>query len=648
MAYRLKREDQTYKKASKMAQGKINVSTENIFPIIKKFLYSDHEIFLRELVSNAVDATSKLKTLGQLGEFSGSVENSRVEVKIDKEAGTLTISDSGIGMSEEEMEKYLNQVAFSGAEEFLQKYEGKTEDAGIIGHFGLGFYSAFMVSKKVEVISKSFTDAPSVKWECDGSPEYSITPAERAERGTDIILYIDEESKEFLEEDRISGILSKYCKFLPVEIKFGTRKTWVENENGEKDEEGNIKKEEKEVENIINNPSPAWTKKPADLDSEAYQAFYQELYPMTPEEPLFNIHLNVDYPFKLTGILYFPKLKNNIQLQRNKIQLYSNQVFITDSVENIVPEFLTLLHGVIDSPDIPLNVSRSYLQEDGNVKKISSHITKKVADKLVSMFKNDRADFEQKWDDIKVFIEYGSLTDEKFYDRVKKAILLKSVDGTYSTIEDYKAKIAEKQTDKNEDVIVLYSNDKDGQHSFIEAAQNRGYDVIELDSQLTSHWVQMAESKNEKLKFVRVDADTVDKLIQKEETIESSLTEDQQNELKPVFESAFEAGKFQVQFESLTEEDAPVMITRPEFMRRMKEQQEMGGGGFTAFGNFPEMMNLVVNSNHPLVSKILIEQDEEKKKSLSKQAVDLALLSQNMLTGKALTDFVKRSVSLID
>ena len=630
-----------------MAQGKINVQTENIFPIIKKFLYSDHEIFLRELVSNAVDASSKLKALQKMGEFTGELGELRVEVKVDKEAGTLTISDNGIGMTEEEVEKYLNQVAFSGAEEFLQKYEGKTEDTGIIGHFGLGFYSAFMVAKQVDVVTRSFTDAPAVKWTCDGSPEYTIDAIEKEGRGTDIILHIDEDSKEFLEDSRIEGILTKYCKFLPIEIKFGLKSNWEEDPNGEKDEQGNVKQVETKVDNVINNPSPAWNKTPANLKPEDYKDFYRELYPSSFEEPLFNIHLNVDYPFKLTGILYFPKLQNNIQLQRNKIQLYSNQVFITDSVENIVPEFLTMLHGVIDSPDIPLNVSRSYLQEDGNVKKISSHITKKVADKLSSMFKNDRDDFQAKWDDIKVFIEYGTLTDDKFFDRIKGATLLKNTDGEYATFEEYKTKISEKQTDKNNNVVHLYANNVEEQYSFIEAAKNRGYDVILLDSPLTSHYIQMLESKLENSKFVRVDADTIDKLIEKEETIESNLTEDQQKELQPVIESVVEKEKFTVQFESLTENDDPIIITQPEFMRRMKEQQQVGGG-MMGMGSLPDMFNLVVNSNHPLVSKILVEQDGDKKKALSKQAVDLALLSQNMLKGKELAEFIKRSVNLID
>jgi molecular chaperone HtpG len=630
-----------------MATGKIDVQTENIFPIIKKFLYSDHEIFLRELVSNAVDASSKLKALSKMGEYNGDVENLRVRVSLDADAKTLTISDSGVGMSEEEVGKYLNQVAFSGAEEFLKKYEGKAEDSGIIGHFGLGFYSAFMVASKVEVVTKSFTDTPAVKWECDGSPEYTISEATRDERGTDIILHIDEDSKEFLEKDRVQGILDKYCKFLPVEIQFGTKTTWEDDPDGAKDDEGNVKRIEKEVDNVINNPTPAWTKKPADLSDEDYKNFYRELYPMSFEEPLFHIHLNVDYPFKLTGILYFPKLKNNIQLQKNKIQLYSNQVFITDSVENIVPEFLTLLHGVIDSPDIPLNVSRSYLQEDGNVKKISSHITKKVADKLARMFKNDREDFEKKWDDTKVFIEYGMLTDEKFAEKIKPTVLLKNTDGKYATIEEHRDAIKEKQTDKNDTTVILYATNEEEQYAYIESAKNRGYEVVILDSPLTSHWVQQLEMKEEKVSFKRVDADTLEKLIEKEDAVASNLSEDQENELKPVFETAASNSSFTVQFEALNENDDPVVITQPEFMRRMKEQQEVGGG-MMGMGNMPDMYNLVVNANHPLVSKILVEQDADKRQSLSKQAVDLAKLSQGMLKGKDLTDFIKRSVDMID
>lgn len=631
-----------------MAKGKIKVESENIFPVIKKFLYSDHEIFLRELVSNAVDATLKLNVLSKTGDFKGSLEGLQVEVSVDKKAGTLTVSDKGIGMTEEETKKYLNQVAFSGAEEFLKKYEGQTKDSGIIGHFGLGFYSAFMVSKKVEVQSLSYkNDSEPVKWECDGNPEYKTSKGQRTEHGTDVIIYIDDESKEFLKEDRIRGILDKYCKFLPVPIKFGTRSEWIDDPSGEKDENDHPKQIEQKVDNIINNPQPAWTKKPKDLSDEDYKTFYHELYPTTFEDPLFHIHLNVDHPFHLTGILYFPRLKNNIQLQKNKIQLYSNQVFITDSVENIVPEFLTLLHGVIDSPDIPLNVSRSFLQEDRQVKQISSHISKKVADKLASLFKKDREDFASKWDDIKVFMEYGALTDEKFFDRIKKALLFKNSDGEFFTIEEYKEKVREAQTDKDGKLVHLYTNDPDGQHQFVTMAKNKGYDVLVLDSPLTPHFVQFLEQKLDNASFTRVDSDSIDKLIKKEDTAKSNLTEDQEKELKELLENIVDKQQYTVQFEALTENDQPLTITQPEFFRRMKEQQALGGGMMMS-GNFPDMYNLVVNANHPLVSKILVEQDAEKKANLAEQAVDLARLSQNMLTGEKLTRFIQRSVALID
>jgi len=631
-----------------MAKGKIKVQTENIFPIIKKFLYSDHEIFLRELVSNAVDATSKLLTLSKLGEFKGKIGTTTIEVVLDKDAKTLSIKDRGIGMNAEEMKKYLNQVAFSGAEEFLKKYEGKADDAGIIGNFGLGFYSSFMVAEKVDVDSLSFKEGESAaKWTCDGSPEYSLTKGQRSERGTTITLHIAPDSEEFLDESRIAGILNKYCKFLPIEIKFGTRTEQIDDPEGNKDDEGNIKKVEKEVDNIVNNTHPLWKKNPSELETGDYQNFYRELYPSTFEQPLFNIHLNVDYPFNLTGVLYFPKLSKNMELQRNKIQLYSNQVFITDSVEEIVPEFLTLLHGVIDSPDIPLNVSRSYLQSDGNVKKISSHITKKVADKLLEMFKKDREDYEAKWDDIKVFIEYGVLTDDKFYDRIKDAILFKNVDGKYFTLEEYKDHIKANQTDKNENLIALYANDVDEQHQFIQTASNREYDVIILNSPLTSHFIQKLETAEEKLKFARVDSETIDKLIEKTDTPESNLTEDQINELKPVIEEVIDKEKFQVQFESLSEKDLPIIITQSEFFRRMKEQSQIGGGMF-GMGNLPDNYNLVVNSNHPFTSKILVETDSDKKRSLVKQATDLAMLSQGMLKGEKLSKFIERSLELMD
>ncbi|HAS36195.1 MAG TPA: molecular chaperone HtpG [Flavobacteriales bacterium] len=632
-----------------MAKGKINVQTENIFPIIKKFLYSDHEIFLRELVSNAVDASSKLKTLQKLGEFKGELGNTRIEVSIDAKAKTLTIKDRGIGMNADEVKKYLNQVAFSGAEEFLKKYEGKADDAGIIGNFGLGFYSAFMVASEVEVHSKSFREEDeAVKWSCDGSPNYTLTKSKKEDRGTEIVLHIAEDSKEFLEENRISGILNKYCKFLPQEIQFGTKTESVDDPSGEKDEAGNPKRIENEVDNIINNTSPAWKKMPADLKDEDYKAFYKELYPFTFDDPLFNIHLNVDYPFNLTGVLFFPKLSGNMELQKNKIQLYSNQVFITDSVEDIVPEFLTLLHGVIDSPDIPLNVSRSYLQSDSNVKKISSHISKKVADKLAEMFKKDRKDYESKWDDIRLFVEYGCLTDEKFFERMKGAILLKNTKGEFFTLEEYQTKIGELQKNKNDELIVLYTNNPEEQHQFIQSADKYNYDVVELSSPLSSHFIQKLEGGEETMRFARVDSDTMDKLIQKADAPETNLSEDQQNELKPVLESVVDKEKFSIVFESLPETEMPMLITRPEFMRRMKEQAETGGGGMFGGATLPDAYNLVVNSNHPLTSKILLEPNADKKKLLAKQAADLALLSQNMLKGEALSKFIERSVDIIE
>jgi len=631
-----------------MATGKINVQAENIFPIIKKFLYSDHEIFLRELVSNAVDATQKLKTLSKIGEFKGEVGDTKVEVKINKEEKTIQIIDKGIGMSEEEVKKYLNQLAFSGAEEFLKKHEGQAEQ--IIGHFGLGFYSAFMVSDHVTVETKSFKDEPAVIWECNGDPEFKIKKSKKENRGTIITLSVSEDSLEFLETQRLRGILDKYCKFLPVEIKFGTKTESIEDPSGEKDDKGEVKKIDNTIDDIINNPSPAWNKTPSELSTEDYEGFYNELYPMTFEKPLFNIHLNVDYPFNLTGILYFPKLSNanNLQLQKNKIQLYSNQVFITDSVEDIVPEFLTLLHGVIDSPDIPLNVSRSYLQSDGNVKKISGHITKKVADKLASMFKKDRADFEAKWDDIKIFMEYGMLTDEKFFDRAQKSFLLKDTEGKCYTFDEYKEKIKENQTNKDGKMVVLYSSNVNEQHAYIDAAKNRGYNVVEMASPLTAHLLQQLEMKLENVTFTRVDSDTIDKLVQKEEVEKHNLSEDQEKELTAIIEGVVEKEKYSVQLENLNEKDSPMMITQSEFMRRMKEQSAVGGGGMMGMGNMPDMFNLVVNANHPLISKILIETDADKKSKLAKQAADLAKLSQGLLVGSELTDFVKRSVELID
>jgi len=629
-------------------KGTINVQAENIFPIIKKFLYSDHEIFIRELVSNAVDATSKLKALSRMGEGPTDLGDTTIEIKLDEKKKTLHIIDKGIGMTQEEVEKYLNQVAFSGASEFLEKYEGKVDDAGIIGHFGLGFYSAFMVSKKVEVITKSWKDEPAVKWVCDGSPEFSVTKSKKEERGTEIILHIDDDSKEFLEEARISIILDKYCKFLPVAIKFGEKDIWEDDANGEKDDKGNVKQVKKEVDNIVNNPNPLWKKQPTDLKAEDYSAFYKELYPMTFEEPLFNIHINVDYPFNLTGVLYFPKLaKHKVELSKNKIQLYSNQVFITDSVENVVPEFLTLLHGVIDSPDIPLNVSRSYLQSDSNVKKISSHISKKVADKLAEMFKNDRADFEKKWPDMQVFMDYGLLTDEKFYERIQPTYLLKNTNDEFKTFDEYKEQIKEKQTDKDDNLVILYTNDAEAQHSLVVKANKKGYDVLEMNTPLTSHLVQQFEMKMDKIQFKRVDADALEKLIPKKDSAESNLTEDQKNALTPVIHNVVDKEKFSIQFESLDDNDPPMMITQSEFMRRMKEQAEVGGGMF-GMGNLPESFNLVVNSNHPLISKILLEEDDAKKAEMAKQAADLALLSKGMLKGEKLTAFIERSVNLIN
>lgn len=627
-----------------MQQGTINVQTENIFPIIKKFLYSDHEIFLRELVSNAVDATQKLKTLKDVGEVKVDLKKLRVEIILDKDAKTITVRDNGIGMTGEEIEKYINQIAFSGAEEFVNKYKDAKEQ--IIGHFGLGFYSSFMVAEKVDILSRSQQPkSEPVLWSCDGSPNYTMEETTKKTKGTDIILHIAEDSTEFLDESRIQAILDKYCKFLPVSIKFGTKIESIDNPKGEKDDDGNIKQEQVTVDNIINNPTPAWTKKPVDLSDEDYSAFYRELYPTTFEDPLFHIHLNVDYPFNLTGVLYFPKIKENIEIQKNKINLYSNQVFITDNVEDIVPEFLTLLHGVIDSPDIPLNVSRSYLQADSNVKKISGHITKKVADKLASMFKNDRPDFEQKWNDIKVFMEYGSLTDEKFYDKAADFMLFKDVDGKYHTYNEFIEKVGETQKDKNDRTIILYSSDEQAQHSFIETAKGRGYEVLVLDGPLISHLLSRIESKHTNVQFARVDSDTIDKLIQKEDEIPSKLSEKEQEELKPVIEGVVNKEKFQVSFESMSESDAPMIVTQSEFMRRMKEQQASGGGGM--FGAMPEMYNLVVNSNHPLIQSIIDEKKKGNKGKIAKQAADLALLSQGMLTGEDLSKFIERSIDMI-
>ncbi len=628
--------------------GKINVQTENIFPIIKKFLYSDNEIFLRELVSNAVDATQKLKALNNLGEMKGELGDLKIEVEVDKSSKTITIKDKGIGMTKEEIEKYITQIAFSGAEEFVNKYKDKVDKNVVIGHFGLGFYSAFMVAKKVEIFSLSFKDgAKAVHWECDGSPEYQIEEiGNRTQRGTNIVLHIADDCEEYLDNYKIEGLLTKYCKFLPVEIKFGTKKDWIDSD--EKDEKGEPKRKEIEVDNIINNPAPAWTRKPVDLKDEDYKSFYRELYPMQFDEPLFHIHLNVDYPFNLTGILYFPKLTNKLEMPKDRIQLYCNQVFVTDNVENIVPDFLTLLRGVIDSPDIPLNVSRSYLQADGNVKKISSHITKKVADKLEELFKKERADFEKKWDDIKIFVQYGMISDEKFYEKASKFALLKTTDSKYFTFEEFENHVKAVQTDKDKKVVYLYATNVQEQHAYIDSAKNRGYEVLLMETMLDPHYINHLESKLKDVSFVRVDSDTIDKLIKKDEAVSSKLSEDQQKELQPVIEEVISKEQFTVTFESLSEKDSPMLITRPEFMRRMKDMNQLGGGGAMGFyGNMPDMYNLVVNSNHPLVSKILNESDKEKQKNLAKQAADLALLSQGLLKGESLTNFIKRSVELI-
>ena len=627
-----------------MEKGTINVQSENIFPIIKKFLYSDTEIFLRELVSNAVDASQKLMTLAAAGEVKHEVKDLKVSVILDAKKKTITIRDNGIGMTAEEVNKYINEVAFSGAEEFLEKYKDKDPNS-IIGHFGLGFYSSFMVSKKVQIQTLSHKkDAVAVQWESMGDPTYELKEIKKEEVGTDIILHIDKDSKEFLEENRLTEILNKYCKFLPVEIEFGTKKEWIDDPKGKKDKDGNIEKVSIDVPNIINNTKPAWIKKPADLKEEDYKSFYNELYSFT-EEPLFNIHLNVDYPFNLTGILYFPRLKNQIDLQKNKIQLYSNQVFITDSVENIVPEFLTLLHGVIDSPDIPLNVSRSYLQSDGNVKKISNHITKKVADKLNGMFKKDRADFEKKWDDINVFIQYGVLTDEKFNEKAKAFSLFKNTKDEYFTFEEYKEKVKAAQTDKNEKLVFLYTHDKEEHHALIKTANDKGYDVLILDGPLSSHYIQKIEGELE-VSFARVDADTLDKIIAKEEDIPSKLDKEQEDSLTPLFEKVVDKEKYHIQVESLSEVEKPVLITQSEFMRRMKEQQAVGGGGMHMMGAMPEMYNLVINTNHELTTKIVSAKGKKQEK-LAKQAVDLALLSHGLLKGEDLTDFVERSFELI-
>lgn len=630
-------------------KGNINVTTENIFPIIKQFLYSDHEIFLRELVSNAVDATQKMKTLTTIGELKTDLNNLRVEVILDKKNKTITVRDNGIGMTSEEIDKYINQIAFSGAEEFVNKYKDADTKNSIIGHFGLGFYSAFMVAKEVEIITKSQqVNSKAVKWVCDGSPNFTMEDAKKKTKGTDIVLHVADDSTEFLEESRISNILNKYCKFLPVEIKFGTKTQKIDHPKGKKDEKGEIIKVEETSDNIINNTKPAWVKTPSNLKDEHYKSFYKELYPMELSDPLFNIHLNVDFPFKLTGILYFPKLKNNLEVQKNKINLYSNQVFITDNVENIVPEFLTLLHGVIDSPDIPLNVSRSYLQADGNVKKIASHITKKVADKLSRMFKKDREDFENKWDDVKVFIEYGMLTEQKFYDKAKDFSLYKNTDNKYYTFGEFSDKVKDSQKDKNGKTIILYTNDANEQHSFVKTATSKGYEVLELGGPLISHLISRIEADNKDIQFARVDAEIIDKLIEKEESTLSKLSEKEQEKLKAIFEDEVEKEKFTVHIQNMSSTDSPVVITQSEFMRRMKEQQQLsGGGGMQMFGSIPESYNLAVNSNHEVIINILKQKTKKKRTNLINQVLDLALLSQGMLKGEDLTSFIYRSVNLI-
>ncbi len=626
-------------------KGQIGVTTGNIFPIIKKFLYSDHEIFLREIVSNAVDATQKLKTLSDVGEFKGELGELSVKVSIDKEAGTLTVSDRGIGMNADEIDKYINQIALSSANDFLEQYKDNAN--AIIGHFGLGFYSTFMVAKKVEIVSKSHKGGDAVKWSCEGDPEFTMEKAEKEDRGTDIILYIDEENQEFLENHKIESLLNKYCKFLPIPIVFGKKQEWKDGENVETDED-----------NVINEVNPLWKQKPNELKDEDYTNFYRSLYPMTMDDPLFWIHLNVDYPFNLTGILYFPRIKNNVELQRNKIQLYSNQVFVTDSVEGIVPEFLTLLHGVIDSPDIPLNVSRSYLQSDNNVKKISNHITKKVADKLEEIFKKEREQFESKWDSLKIFVEYGMLTEGRFYDRATKFSLLKNIEGKYFTLDEYKTLIEGTQKDKDDTLVYLYATNTEDQYTFIEAAKQKGYDVLIMDGQLDVHWIGQLEQKLEKTKFVRVDSNTIDNLIEKEEIEEVNLSDTEKENLTESIKSLFptiDKTEFNITFKNLGEASQPIQITQDEFMRRMKEMSEMQPGmGF--YGEMPNMIQAVVNLEHPSIKSFADNiKDKSKDDSISlasenktiKQLVDLALLSYGLLKGEALSNFIKRSTDML-
>jgi len=624
-----------------MAKGKINVSVENIFPLIKKFLYSDHEIFLRELISNATDASSKLKHLSSLGEIKGEIDDLQIEVKIDKKGKKLHIIDKGIGMTSKEVTKYINEVAFSGAEEFLEKYKDSGKDAGIIGHFGLGFYSSFMVADKVEIITKSHKDEPAAHWECDGSPEFSLKKTDKKERGTEIILHINKDSKEFLEESKITELLRKYNKFMPIPIKFGTREETLPLPKEAKED---AKPEIQTVDNVINNSSPAWTKIPSELSDEDYKNFYRELYPMQFEEPLFNIHLNVDYPFNLTGILYFPKIKNDLNIQKDKIQLYQNQVFVTDNVEGIVPEFLTLLRGVIDSPDIPLNVSRSYLQADGAVKKISNYITRKVADKLNSLFKKDRKSYEDKWNDIKVVVEYGMLTEDKFFEKADSFALYPTTDNKFLTFDELEKDIKDNQTDKDGKLVILYASDINEQHSYVKIAEEKNYTVLLLDSPIISHLIQKLETKKEKVAFVRVDGDSIENLIKKDENIVSKLSDKEKEKLKPLIEKVIPSEKYTVKLEPMDSKAMPFVLIQPEFMRRMKEMQQTGGG---MMGSLPEMHTLLVNTNHTLVDQILNTKTPQKRENLINQALDLAKLSQNLLKGEELTEFIKRSLKMV-
>jgi molecular chaperone HtpG len=625
-------------------KGTISIHTENIFPIIKKFLYSDNEIFLRELVANAVDATQKIKRLATLGQYSGELGDTTVEVSFDEKKKTITISDKGLGMTSEEIKKYINQVAFSGAEEFVEKFKDAKDANEIIGKFGLGFYSAFMVADKVEIRTLSYQEgAEAAKWTCDGSTSFEISEGKRKTRGTDIILHVNKDSEEFIDKRKLQGILDKYAKFLPVPIKFGTKTESVEDGV---DEEGEKKWKSVDIDNIINTTAPIWTRSPGDITDEDYLEFYKELYPMS-EDPLFWIHLNVDYPFNLTGVLYFPKVKNEFELQRNKIKLYSRQVFITDEVKDIVPEFLMLLHGVIDSPDIPLNVSRSFLQADSSVKKINSYITKKVADKLAELYKKDRKAYESKWNDIGLFVKYGMISEEKFYEKGKDFALLKNTNGEFFTIEEYQSKVKAVQTDKNEQTIILYSTDVNKQDGFIQSANKKDYDVLVMDSPIDSHFIQNLESKLEKTQLKRVDADVAEKLIQKEEGYANLLTEEQSKTVKEIFEKAINSKTYSVEVEGLNPEEMPVTITMEEFMRRMKEMAQTGGGAMSFYGSLPDAYKVAINGNHPMVDKILKSESEEEKTKLAKQSFDLALLAQGLLTGKDLTAFVKRSVEML-